>query len=185
MPRLRLPRRLEHGEEASLVEHLDELRSRIFIVIAAVSIGTVIGFVIHTHLIHWLDILRPKVKGKPPPPLITLGPLENFTTVLWISIYFGVFVTLPIILWQVWAYFTPAVSQAKMKMIKWLALLATGLAIAGVAFAYFIVLPHALDFLDQLRLGAAPEPSAGEALPQLLHPCARGDARRVPSSPFS
>ena len=54
MPRIRLPRRLDHGEEASLVEHLDELRSRLFIIIGAVTIGTVIGFVIHSRLIHWL-----------------------------------------------------------------------------------------------------------------------------------
>ena len=147
MPRLRLPRRLDHGEEASLVEHLDELRQRLFIVIAAVSVAAVVGFVIHTSLIHWLDILRPKVHGKPPPPLITLGPLENFTTVLWISIYFGLMIALPVVLWQVWAYFIPAVQKSRAKMLKWLSALAAVLAVCGVAFAYFVVLPHALAFL--------------------------------------
>ena len=145
MPRIRLPRRLEHGEEASLVEHLDELRSRLFIIIGAVTIGTVIGFVIHSRLIHWLIILLPNngdgVK------LTTLSPLENFTTVLWISIYFGLAIALPIVLWQIWAYFIPAVNKDKTKLIKWLALLAAVLAVSGVAFGYFIVLPHALRFL--------------------------------------
>ena len=145
MPRIRLPRRLDHGEEASLVEHLDELRSRLFIIIGAVTIGTVVGFVIHTRLIHWLIILLPNngdgVK------LTTLSPLENFTTVLWISIYFGVALALPIVLWQLWAYFIPAVNRDKTKLIKWLALLAAALALSGVAFGYFIVLPHALKFL--------------------------------------
>jgi len=144
VPRIRLPRRLEHGEEASLVEHLDELRSRMFIVIGAVTIGTVIGFVIHSRLIHWLIILLPHDKqGK----LTTLSPLENFTTVLWISIYFGVVLALPIVLWQVWAYFIPAINRDKTKLIKWLAALAGVLAVSGVAFGYFIVLPHALKFL--------------------------------------
>src|SRR3954449_3982870 len=93
-PRLRLPRRLDHGEEASLVEHLDELRQRLFIIIAAVTVATVIGFVIHKKLIHWLIILLPHDKqGK----LTTLSPLENFTTVLWISIYFGLALAMPII----------------------------------------------------------------------------------------
>jgi sec-independent protein translocase protein TatC len=145
VPRIRLPRRLDHGEEASLVEHLDELRSRLFIIIGAVTIGTVVGFVIHTRLIHWLIILLPNngdgVK------LTTLSPLENFTTVLWISIYFGVALALPIVLWQLWAYFIPAVNRDKTKLIKWLALLAAALALSGVAFGYFIVLPHALKFL--------------------------------------
>ncbi len=149
MPRLRLPRRLEHGEEASLVEHLDELRSRIFIVLAAVSIGTVIGFVIHTHLIHWLLILLPHQYRK----LNYFSPVEGFTTTLWISVYFGVFVTLPIILWQVWAYFTPAVQQGRLKLIKWLALLAGVLAVGGLAFGYFLVLPNALKFLTGYNAG--------------------------------
>jgi sec-independent protein translocase protein TatC len=145
VPRIRLPRRLDHGEEASLVEHLDELRSRIFIIIGAVTIGTVVGFVIHSRLIHWLMILLPK--DRQDQKLTTLSPLENFTTVLWISIYFGVVLALPIVMWQLWAYFIPAVNKDRTKLIKWLALLAAGLAASGVAFGYFIVLPHALKFL--------------------------------------
>jgi sec-independent protein translocase protein TatC len=145
VPRIRLPRRLDHGEEASLVEHLDELRSRIFIIIGAVTIGTVVGFVIHSRLIHWLMILLPK--DRQDQKLTTLSPLENFTTVLWISIYFGIVIALPIVLWQVWAYFIPAINKDRTKLIKWLAGLAALLAVGGVAFGYFIVLPHALKFL--------------------------------------
>ncbi len=145
MPRIRLPRRLDHGEEASLVEHLDELRSRLFIIIGAVTIGTVVGFVIHSRLIHWLMLLLPK--DRQDEKLTTLSPLENFTTVLWISIYFGVAIALPVVLWQIWAYFIPAVNKGKTKLIKWLVLLAACLAASGVAFGYFIVLPHALKFL--------------------------------------
>jgi hypothetical protein len=43
VPRPRLPRRLDHGEEASLVEHLDELRRRLFICIGAVVVFAVVG----------------------------------------------------------------------------------------------------------------------------------------------
>jgi sec-independent protein translocase protein TatC len=145
VPRIRLPRRLDHGEEASLVEHLDELRSRMFIVIGAVTIGTVVGFVIHSRLIHWLMILLPK--DRQDQKLTTLSPLENFTTVLWISIYFGIVIALPVVLWQVWAYFIPAVNKDRTKLIKYLAGLAAVLAVGGVAFGYFVVLPHALKFL--------------------------------------
>ena len=145
MPRIRLPRRLDHGEEASLVEHLDELRSRLFIIIGAVTIGTVIGFVIHSRLIHWLIILLPH--NGDGVELTALCPLENFTTGLWFSIDFGVVLALPIVMWQLWAYFIPAVNKDRTKLIKWLALLAAGLAASGVAFGYFIVLPHALKFL--------------------------------------
>jgi sec-independent protein translocase protein TatC len=141
--RLRLPRRLDHGEEASLVEHLDELRQRLFIVIGAVTIGTVIGFVIHKHLIHWLLLDLPPKYRHP----IYLSPVEGFTTTLWISIYFGFAVVLPVVLWQIWAYFIPAIDATRLTMLRWLSALAAVLAVSGVAFGYFIVLPHALDFL--------------------------------------
>jgi sec-independent protein translocase protein TatC len=151
VPRIRLPRRLEHGEEASVVEHLDELRQRLFIIIGAVSIGTVVGFVIHNRLIHWLMLTLPPDRQHT--KLTTLSPLENFTTVLWISIYFGVAVALPIVLWQIWAYFIPAVNKDRTKLLKWLAALAAFLAVGGVAFGYFVVLPHALKFLTNFDSG--------------------------------
>ena len=53
LPRPRMPRRLDHGEEASLVEHLDELRQRLFVCLGAVAVGCVVGYVLHTHIIGW------------------------------------------------------------------------------------------------------------------------------------
>jgi sec-independent protein translocase protein TatC len=143
VPRLRLPRRLDHGEEASLVEHLDELRQRLFIVIGAVSVGTVIGFVFHQRLVHWLIILLPPDRRK----LYSFTPTEAFTTSLWISIYFGVLVTMPVILWQCWAYFIPAIDSKRLNLLRWLSVLGGFLAVSGVVFGYFVVLPHALSFL--------------------------------------
>ena len=108
VPRLRLPRRLDHGEEASLVEHLDELRSRLFICIGALVVGAIVGFVIHARLINWLELtLPPKYRGK----LTVLSPFEAFTTTIWISIYFGVVLALPVLLWQAWSFFIPAVDS--------------------------------------------------------------------------
>lgn len=148
MPRIRLPRRLDHGEEASIVEHLDELRQRLFIVIGAITIGTVIGFAIHHQLINWLLLDLPADERK---KLVYLSPIEGFTTTLWVAIYFGAAVTLPIIIWQAWAYFIPAVASARTTLLKWLAALAAVLAVCGLAFGYFIVLPHALNFLTNFN----------------------------------
>jgi len=149
VPRLRLPRRLDHGEEASLVEHLDELRQRLFIIIGAVAVASVVGFAIHTHLIGWLMLDLPEKYRH----LNYFSPVEGFTTTLWVSIYFGVAVALPIIFTQVWAYFIPAVSADKTRLLRGLAGLAAVLAAAGLAFGYFIVLPHALNFLTSYNAG--------------------------------
>ncbi len=143
VPRPRLPRRLEHGEEASLVEHLDELRQRLFILIGALAVGTVIGFAIHSHLIRWLELDLPAKHRH----LNTFGPIEAFTTTLWIAIYFGVALAMPVILWQLWSFFMPAVEKSKAHLLRWLGGLAAVLAASGLAFGYFVVLPAALRFL--------------------------------------
>ncbi len=78
VPRPRLPRRLDHGEEASLVEHLDELRQRLFVCIGAVVIGAVIGFVFRQRLIGWLLLELPKKYRH----LNVFTPAEAFTTTL-------------------------------------------------------------------------------------------------------
>jgi sec-independent protein translocase protein TatC len=143
VPRLKLPRRLDHGEEASLVEHLEELRGRIFVVIGAISIGAVVGFAIHSHLIRWLSWELPKKNRH----LFYTNPIQGFTTTLWLAIYFGVALALPIIFWQLWSFFIPAVERSKAQLMRWLVGLAWVLAVAGLAFGYFVVLPAALRFL--------------------------------------
>jgi sec-independent protein translocase protein TatC len=143
VPRLRLPRRLEHGEEASLVEHLDELRQRLFIVIGAVAVCSVIGFTIHSHLIRWLEYVLPEKFRH----LVYFTPTEGFTTTLWLSVYFGFALALPIILWQVWAFFMPAFETGKSSLLRWMVLLAAVLGVGGVMFGYFVVLPAAVRFL--------------------------------------
>jgi sec-independent protein translocase protein TatC len=169
VPRLRLPRRLEHGEEASLVEHLDELRQRLFIVIGAVAVCSVIGFTIHSHLIHWFELTLPEKYRH----LVYFTPTEGFTTTLWLSVYFGFALALPIILWQVWAFFIPAIETGKSSLMRWMVLLAAVLGVGGVMFGYFVVLPAAERFLtnynsDQLHYLPQARPFLGFCVHVLL-----------------
>src|SRR3954451_12745369 len=141
-PRPRLPRRLDHGEEASLVEHLDELRQRMFVCLGAVVIGCVIGYVLHSHIIGWFmqnvpnDVLKSQDQT-----LLTLTPAESFLTSLWISIYFGIVLALPVLFWQIWLFFVPAVERQHARLIRWFVVLAWALAAVGLMFGYFVVLP--------------------------------------------
>jgi sec-independent protein translocase protein TatC len=148
LPRPRLPRRLDHGEEASIVEHLDELRSRLFICLGALAVGVVIGYVLHVRIIDWFmelapDDVRKDQNGK----LITLTPAEGFLTSIWVAFYFGVVLALPVIFWQIWQFFVPAVDREHAKLIKYFVFLAWLLAVLGIVFGYYIVLPAALTFL--------------------------------------
>ena len=147
---MRLPRRLRHGDEATLVEHLDELRSRLIVSLGALCVTTGVAFAFHARLVHWLE-------GPLPPErrhLITFGVAEPFTTSFKISLMAGIGLALPILLWQLWSFLAPAFEENSQRTVAVCVLCASVLLVAGVAFGYWVVLPKALSFLtnydDQL-----------------------------------
>lgn len=142
MARRIVPRRLSHDEEATLVEHLTELRHRLLVCIVAIIPAFALTYAFHERLIGRLMDLVPEGV-----PIVTLGVTEPFTTSLKVSFYAAIALVLPIILWQAWAFLAPAVSDATQKMLGVFVVLATILFVAGVAFCYSIVLPKALSFL--------------------------------------
>ena len=140
----RLPRRLTYGEEATLVEHLDELRTRLLICIVALALAFPVAFYLHEELIELLLELLPEDRR-----LVTLGVAEPFTTALKVSFYAAVALAFPVLVWQAWSFFAPAVREGSQRIVARFVALATVLFAGGMAFAYFIVLPRALDFLTQ------------------------------------
>jgi sec-independent protein translocase protein TatC len=139
----RLPRRLGHAEEATLGEHLDELRSRLFVMLGALAVGTIVAYAFHGHVLHWLN--RPLPVGHK--QLLATGVAEPFTVTVTVSLYAGFVLALPVLLWQLWLYFAPAVDPAAERKVLALALAAVALAAAGIAFGYWILLPRAIHFL--------------------------------------
>ena len=137
-----LPRRLDHGEEATLVEHLDELRSRLIIALAAIIPIFLVTFAFHERIMEWLTGPLPEDKR-----LVTLGVTEPFTTSVKVSMIAALAIALPVILWQAWAFLAPAVQPHFERVVLTLVALATLLFVCGVAFMYVVVLPRALDFL--------------------------------------
>ncbi|HEX6724113.1 MAG TPA: twin-arginine translocase subunit TatC [Gaiella sp.] len=142
MARRIVPRRLSHDEEATLVEHLTELRHRLLICIIALVPAFAIAYAFHAQLIGRLMDLVPEGT-----PIVTLGVTEPFTTSLKVSFYAAIALVLPILLWQVWAFLAPAVSDNTQRMLGVFVVLATFLFVTGVLFCYAIVLPKALSFL--------------------------------------
>ena len=139
----RLPRRLQYGEEATLVEHLEELRWRIIVILCALAAGAIVGFVFHGHLIDWLNRPLPHDRRH----LFTLGVVEPFTVTITVSVYAGFLLALPVILWQVWSFFAPAFDPSIERRVLGLVGFATALGGAGLAFGYWILLPRALRYL--------------------------------------
>jgi sec-independent protein translocase protein TatC len=139
----RLPRRLRYGEEATLVEHLDELRARLIVSLGALALGFIVAFVFHRRLIHWLEHALPQARRH----LITLSVGEPFMTSVWVAVYAGFLIALPIILWQLWGFLMPAIEEHHQRRILAFVVVATVLLAIGILFGYFIGLPKALHFL--------------------------------------
>jgi sec-independent protein translocase protein TatC len=136
-------RPVSHEDRLTLVEHLDELRMRI--VVCLVVLGVAMG------LCFWQNHLLLEIASGPLPSdhkkLLTFGVTEAFTTTLTVSVYGALILSLPVLLYQAYAYVLPAFSQRERRVILPVLLLAPILFLAGVAFAYFVVMPAAVKFL--------------------------------------
>lgn len=136
-------RAVSHEDRLTLVEHLDELRNRILVCIAV--------FVVALALCFWQNHLLLEIASGPLPDgrdkLLTFGVAEPFTTTLAVSVYAALVLSLPIFLYQLYAYVLPAFSRAERRVVLPVLLLAPLLFLAGLAFAYFVVMPAAVKFL--------------------------------------
>lgn len=138
------PRRLDFGEEAPLVDHLTELRHRVIFSLVTLVAAFAVTYAFRHTVIGWLETPLPdEQEGK----LVTLSPAEPFITSLMVSLYAAGIIALPMIIYQVWAFFAPALSPTNQRKIVGLTIFATLLAGAGLVFGYFIALPAAVKFL--------------------------------------
>jgi sec-independent protein translocase protein TatC len=139
VPRLRAA---SFDERMTLVEHLDELRNRI-VVSAAV-------LVVACGLCFWQNHLLLEIANQPLPndiKPITFGVTEPFMSTLKISIYAGILVSLPVILYQAYSFLLPALKPMEKRIVVPFLILVPALFVAGVVFSYFVVVPAATKFL--------------------------------------
>jgi sec-independent protein translocase protein TatC len=130
-------------DKLTLVEHLDELRNRIIVSLAALGGAFALCF--------WQSDLMLEIANDPlpdnvPQPL-TLGVTEPFFTTVEVSAYGAMIIALPIVLYQIYAYILPAFSPAEKRTLAPFLIAVPFLFLAGVAFAYFVVMPVAVKFL--------------------------------------
>ena len=140
----------------SLIDHLSELRSRIFRVILAIVAGSVVGFYFATPIRDFLLLPLPGGTAQ------VLGPGDAFAIQLRISIVVGVILAMPVILYQVWSFVAPGLTPSERRTVRPWVPLALAFFALGVAIAY-IVLPFAMAFLlsftdDKLRAQIAAGP---------------------------
>jgi sec-independent protein translocase protein TatC len=138
---LRLPRRLGYGDRVTLVEHLDELRARLFISLAAVALAFGFSYGFRKPILNALN--RP-LEGKIP---TTFGVAEPFMTSFTVSLYAALAVAIPMLVYQTWSFLAPAFEEKDQLLVRRLVIFGTFLFVGGILFSYFVVLPAATPFL--------------------------------------
>jgi sec-independent protein translocase protein TatC len=141
--RLRLPSRPRDDMRMTLIEHLGELRSRIIKVAIAFFLVAILAFLFVRHIFEFLLAPAPQLKGK----LFVTGVTEPLITDIKLALFTALLLTIPIILYQGWAFVAPAVGDMGRAFTYILITLASSLFLAGIAFGYYVVLPIGLDFL--------------------------------------
>ena len=140
----------------TVIEHLDELRKRLLISIISIAVMSIVGFVFNDQIFDL--VLRPyraALETLPPesrPPgslagkLIYSGPVDPFLTYLKIGFYSGLFLALPVVLFQLWRFVTPGLKKRERRLAIPFVLSSFILFAGGVVFAYFTI-PRGLSFL--------------------------------------
>jgi sec-independent protein translocase protein TatC len=140
----------------SLVDHLGELRTRLFRSILAVAVGTVVGFYFSVDIRNFL--LEPLPGGT----VQVLGVGDGFMIQLRIAVITGVILAMPVLLFQVWRFVAPGLTPAERRSVRpWIPMALLFFAL-GVGIAY-VVLPYAVGFLlsftdERLRAETAAGP---------------------------
>jgi sec-independent protein translocase protein TatC len=135
----------EDGKVMSLVDHLSELRNRVFKIAIAVLAGSIVGLWKSSELI---AILAAPAGGK----LLNLGPGDAFAITLRVSIVTGIVLAMPVLLYQLWAFISPGLTTSERRAVRpWIPVALLFFAM-GVGIAFF-VLPYAMAFLYSFATG--------------------------------
>jgi len=136
----------------TVVEHLTELRKRLFVSILAIAIGATICFIIAPQIISFLVTFYEHATKGSRQRLIFIGPLDAFATRLKIATYGGFVLALPVWLYELWRFITPGLNPKEKKYAIPFVLSSLFLFACGAAVA-FLTLEPALKFL--LNIGGA------------------------------
>jgi len=133
----------ELGGRMTFLEHLDELRKRIMHALISVVVTFAVSWIFREQIFEFLSMPITDVVEK----LVVIKPTEAFTIYLKVSFVASVFLAAPYILLQVWLFIAPGLYRKEKGYALPFLLSSTLLFILGGTFAYYVVLPPALNFL--------------------------------------
>ncbi|MFT3714267.1 MAG: twin-arginine translocase subunit TatC [Archangium sp.] len=139
----------------SLMEHLSELRQRLLRFTIAVLL---LGFasLIFAREVYGL-LMRPVLLSLPPDAssLVYTSAIEEINVLMKIGLYAGVFLSTPVLLWQIWGFVAPGLYENERKLAGPFIVFGTLAFLGGALFCYFVLLPQMFTFLLQKEDTAA------------------------------
>src|SRR5215204_4471881 len=142
--RLRLPICPRDEARMTLIEHLDELRSRIIKVGVVFVLAAVVAWFFRVDI---FNLLLEPAGGQLHGKLYVSSVAEQFVSDMKLALYVAFVLTVPVLLYQTWAFVAPAVGDMGKAFTYILITLASSLFIAGIVFGYIFVVPVGVQFL--------------------------------------
>ena len=160
----------ETGGQMTFFEHLIELRKRIINSLVSIAVGAMIGWVVAPHFVNW--ITRPMIKALGDAhldqKLVYTHPAGYLNLLITLSIYLGLVIASPWILYQIWLFVAPALYKHERSAITGFLFSTVFLFLSGIAFGYFIMLPYILRFLISFQGPVVPLISINEYFDLIL-----------------
>jgi len=134
--------------EMPFLDHLEELRWRLFRMAVAIAIGVSVAFaLLYTKQIDIIGMIAKPVQPFLKRPLMVTHPSDLFDIVMDASIAIGLIFASPVLVWQVWGFLSPALYGHEKKVVIPALMGAAVLFLGGMALSYYFVLPVTLGFL--------------------------------------
>jgi sec-independent protein translocase protein TatC len=134
---------IEPEKEMTFLEHLEELRWRIIYSIIGIVVGTIIAWIFIDFLVDVVLLKPAKDSGA---ILQNLRPFGQLFLYMQIAIMVGMIISIPNLFFQFWQFISPALRRKEKKYIFWIVVFSSVCFLAGIAFAYFAMLPLTLKF---------------------------------------
>lgn len=139
------------SDEMAILDHLEELRWRVLRSLLALAVGALVGFFVVNHFAVLPLLIRPIEPYLGGSRLKYLSPIDPFVVTLKLALGVGVLLALPIILYELWSFISPALRREEKRAIIPALYFGLLLFVAGMSLAYFGVLPIALGFLTSFQ----------------------------------
>jgi sec-independent protein translocase protein TatC len=146
-----MPMPKSHTGEMPFLDHLEELRWRIIYSLAALIVGVGIGFFVTIKFDLLLLLQAPVLPYLRGNHLVYTHPGDTFSVLMQMAFVVGIATAIPVIAYQAWSFLAPALHKHEKRVVMPVLAAATLLFVAGVALAYFLVLPMTLKFLFGLE----------------------------------